>query len=168
MFSGQGALQDIDQMSLFKSVCKWQSSVKAVRDIAPTLRKAIQVLNARSSVSAPIPGLTSVLNVCTILRQVARSGTPGPVFVELPIDTLYPSSMVEKEISNSGGKKTKPSLLQRATQIYLQRLLKTGYRWPCDDEMWVFSGSGNLQLFGIASLHLHLLDKFNSLKSKID
>lgn len=98
LLKGQGALQDIDQMSLFKSVCKWQSSVKAVKDIAPTLRKAI---------------------------QIARSGTPGPVFVELPVDTLYPASTVEKEISNTGGKKSKnASLLQTVTQMYLQRYMK--------------------------------------------
>jgi len=98
LLKGQGALQDIDQMSLFKSVCKWRSSVKAVRDIAPTLRKAI---------------------------QIARSGTPGPVFVELPVDTLYPASTVEKEISNTSGNKSKDaSLLQMITQMYLQRYLK--------------------------------------------
>lgn len=98
LLKGQGALQDIDQMSLFKSVCKWQSSVKAVKDIAPTLCKAI---------------------------QIARSGTPGPVFVELPVDTLYPASTVEKEIGNTGGRKSKnASLLQKATQLYLKRYMK--------------------------------------------
>ena len=78
-----------------------------------------------------------VRNVLTILRKVARSGTPGPVFVELPIDTLYPSSMVEKEISNSGGKKAKPSLLQRATEIYLQRLLQLGGCRVCAVEICI-------------------------------
>ena len=53
---------------------------------------------------------------------MARSGTPGPVFVELPVDTLYPVSMVEKEISNTGGKKKKnASLIQSVTDMYLQR-----------------------------------------------
>jgi len=102
LLKGQGALQDIDQMSLFKSVCKWQSSVKSVKDIAPTLRKAI---------------------------QMARSGTPGPVFVELPVDTLYPVSMVEKEISNTGGKKKKnASLIQSVTDMYLQRYMKNLFK----------------------------------------
>lgn len=38
---GRGALQDIDQLSLFKTLCKACISVRAVRDIVPTLRKAI-------------------------------------------------------------------------------------------------------------------------------
>ncbi|XP_009641251.1 2-hydroxyacyl-CoA lyase 2 [Egretta garzetta] len=38
---GRGALQDIDQLSLFKTLCKACVSVRAVRDIVPTLRKAI-------------------------------------------------------------------------------------------------------------------------------
>ena len=29
--------------------------------------------------------------------QIAQSGTPGPVFVEFPIDTLYPYPLVKKE-----------------------------------------------------------------------
>jgi acetolactate synthase-like protein len=40
---GRGALQDIDQMSLFKPLCKYCATVTKVRDIAPTLRKALQM-----------------------------------------------------------------------------------------------------------------------------
>ncbi|KAG2470022.1 ILVBL protein, partial [Polypterus senegalus] len=72
LLQGRGALQDIDQMSLFKSLCKFCASVRTVREIIPVLRKAI---------------------------AVAQSGTPGPVFVELPIDTLYPYHLVEKEVA---------------------------------------------------------------------
>ena len=39
---GRGALQDIDQMSLFKPLCKYCATVNTVREIVPTLRKAIQ------------------------------------------------------------------------------------------------------------------------------
>lgn len=38
---GRGALQDIDQLSLFKTLCKACISVRTVRDIVPALRKAI-------------------------------------------------------------------------------------------------------------------------------
>lgn len=41
ILKGRGALQDIDQISLFKSICKTCSTVKSVREIAPTLRMAI-------------------------------------------------------------------------------------------------------------------------------
>ncbi|XP_071853621.1 2-hydroxyacyl-CoA lyase 2-like [Apostichopus japonicus] len=62
LLKGRGALQDIDQMSLFKPLCKFCAAVQTVRDIAPVLREAI---------------------------RVAQSDTPGPVFVEFPIDVLY-------------------------------------------------------------------------------
>ena len=65
---GRGALQDIDQLSLFKSVVKWSKSVRRVKDIVPTVERAF---------------------------REARSGVPGPVFVELPIDTLYPKEVVQ-------------------------------------------------------------------------
>uniref|UniRef100_A0A8D0KVD0 IlvB acetolactate synthase like n=1 Tax=Strix occidentalis caurina TaxID=311401 RepID=A0A8D0KVD0_STROC len=90
---GRGALQDIDQLSLFKTLCKSCVSVRAVRDIVPTLRKAI---------------------------ATAQSGTPGPVFVELPIDVLYPFHVVEKEI---GGTKSSRGLRGKAVQWYLQNYI---------------------------------------------
>ena len=43
LWQGRGALQDIDQMALFKPLCKYTATVTSVRDIAPTLRHAIQV-----------------------------------------------------------------------------------------------------------------------------
>lgn len=66
---GRGALQDIEQLALMASVCKWCVTVKHVRDLVPALRRAI---------------------------HVAMSGTPGPVFVELPIDVLYSYALVKE------------------------------------------------------------------------
>ena len=43
LWQGRGALQDIDQMALFKPLCKYTATVTSVRDIAPTLRHAIKV-----------------------------------------------------------------------------------------------------------------------------
>lgn len=37
----RGALQAIDQMSLFRPLCKFCASVQRVRDIIPTLRAAM-------------------------------------------------------------------------------------------------------------------------------
>ncbi|NXS42512.1 ILVBL protein, partial [Balaeniceps rex] len=91
---GRGALQDIDQLSLFKTLCKACVSVRTVRDIVPTLRKAI---------------------------ATAQSGTPGPVFVELPIDVLYPFHTVEKEV---GGTKSARGLRGKAVQWYLQNYIR--------------------------------------------
>ncbi|XP_061734713.1 2-hydroxyacyl-CoA lyase 2 [Nerophis ophidion] len=72
LLQGRGALQDIDQMSLFKPLCKFCASVRTVRDIVPVVRKAL---------------------------AAAQSGTPGPVFIEFPIDTLYPFHLVSREFA---------------------------------------------------------------------
>lgn len=43
--------------------------------------------------------------------QEAQSGVPGPVFVELPIDTLYPFERVFKETIPSVGHCTRTGVL---------------------------------------------------------
>jgi thiamine pyrophosphate-dependent acetolactate synthase large subunit-like protein len=68
---GQGALQDIYQMSLFHSVCKWQKSVKTFKDIVTSLKQAMQMV---------------------------RSGTPGPVFVKLPADVSVPVTTSSQQV----------------------------------------------------------------------
>lgn len=62
VLKGRGALQDIEQLAVLKPICKWVVTIERVRDIVPIMRKAF---------------------------QIAASGVPGPVFVELPIDLLY-------------------------------------------------------------------------------
>jgi acetolactate synthase-1/2/3 large subunit len=66
---GRGALQDIDQLALFRPHVKWAASVRFLRDMIPTLERAF---------------------------EVARSGLPGPVFVECPVDLLYDESIVRQ------------------------------------------------------------------------
>ncbi|KAI6231968.1 2-hydroxyacyl-CoA lyase 2 [Aphelenchoides besseyi] len=63
LMKDRGALQDIDQLSIFKSICKYTARITRLRDIGPVVQKSI---------------------------QIAQSGTPGPVFLEFPIDVLYP------------------------------------------------------------------------------
>eukprot|EP01062_Namystynia_karyoxenos_P073934 TRINITY_DN70746_c0_g1_i1.p1 TRINITY_DN70746_c0_g1~~TRINITY_DN70746_c0_g1_i1.p1 ORF type:complete len:660 (+),score=249.76 TRINITY_DN70746_c0_g1_i1:91-1980(+) len=91
LLKGRGALQDVDQMSLFRSICKWSATVSRVRDVAPTMRTAL---------------------------QKAQEGTPGPVFVELPIDTLYPIELVQREVGGFGKGK---GLLASIVRWYLNR-----------------------------------------------
>ncbi|OXB52555.1 UNVERIFIED_CONTAM: hypothetical protein H355_013864 [Colinus virginianus] len=91
---GRGALQDIEQLSLFRTLCKACVSVRTVRQIVPALRRAI---------------------------ATAQSGTPGPVFVELPIDVLYPFHVVEKEV---GGPKSARGLRGKLVQWYLQNYVR--------------------------------------------
>ena len=70
LLKGRGSLQDIDQISLLKTYVKSAVSVKKTRDVIPTLANAL---------------------------NTATSGVPGPVFVELPIDLLYPEEDIRKE-----------------------------------------------------------------------
>jgi len=67
LLKGRGALQDIDQMSLFAPHVKWQASAKLVRELVPLLEEAF---------------------------AEARSGVPGPVFLECPVDLLYDQELV--------------------------------------------------------------------------
>ncbi|MCB0564934.1 MAG: hypothetical protein KDD01_11210 [Phaeodactylibacter sp.] len=92
LLRNRGALQDIDQMALVKPHVKWATIVKRQREIAPALNKAM---------------------------RIARSGVPGPVFVELPVDLLYNEEIVREwygKKSNGGA-----SLLGKALQWYINR-----------------------------------------------
>ncbi|XP_022414256.1 acetolactate synthase-like protein [Delphinapterus leucas] len=93
LLQNRGALQAIDQMSLFRPLCKFCASVQRVREIIPTLRAAM---------------------------AAAQSGTPGPVFVELPIDVLYPYFMVQKEMVSA---KPPKGLVGRGVSWYLENYL---------------------------------------------
>ena len=73
LLKGRGSLQDIDQISLLKTYVKSAVSVKKTRDVIPILANAL---------------------------NTATSGVPGPVFVELPIDLLYPEEDIRKEFIN--------------------------------------------------------------------
>ena len=73
LLKGRGSLQDIDQISLLKTYVKSAVSVKKTRDVLPILANAF---------------------------NIAISGVPGPVFVELPIDLLYPEEDIRKEFMN--------------------------------------------------------------------
>jgi len=91
LLKGRGALQDIDQMALFEPHVKWAASASAVRELVPMLEKAF---------------------------AVARSGVPGPVFLECPVDLLYDESLVRQwyGASSKGG-----GLAGAGMRLYLQR-----------------------------------------------
>lgn len=101
---GRGALQDIEQLDLFKSVVKWSTSVRRVKDIVPMMERAF---------------------------QEAMGGTPGPVFVEFPIDTLYDEELVKSFYDMPKGK----SLASKAVGLYLDVHVKR-----------LFAGSQNQQV----------------------
>ncbi|MCM2258623.1 MAG: thiamine pyrophosphate-binding protein [Vicinamibacteria bacterium] len=69
LLRGRGSLQDIDQMALVKPHVKLALRVTRVRDLAPAIERALR---------------TSI------------GGVPGPVFVECPVDLLYPEHVVRE------------------------------------------------------------------------
>ena len=90
---GRGALQDIDQMSLFKSICKHTVSVQRVRQIPSLLRQAICLAQSGT------PGRTIIITRrADSSERIYLSDDLGPVFVEFPIDVLYPFHLVEREV----------------------------------------------------------------------
>lgn len=89
---GRGALQDIDQMALFRPHVKWLRAVKRVRDLAQVVDQAF--------------------------REATR-GIPGPVFVECPVDLLYDEATIRKWYGVKS--ETGTSLREKAVKFYLQR-----------------------------------------------
>lgn len=102
ILKGRGSLQDIDQQVLFRGMVKWQVTISRVADIVPSLEKAF---------------------------QIAASGVPGPVFVELPLDLLYPEDVIRKQLlskmSYSGGTKNnkRMSIFKKMEMLYIQYYL---------------------------------------------
>lgn len=77
---------------MLKSATKKCFVVDCVRDIAPTLREAF---------------------------RVSQVDVPGPVFVELPVDILYPYSIISEQFTSMSTKKPK-GMIAKAVQIYTQ------------------------------------------------
>ena len=65
----RGSLQDIDHLSVVESITKYAKTIKRVRDLQPSLEEAI---------------------------STAISGVPGPVYLEIPVDLLYPEALVRE------------------------------------------------------------------------
>ncbi len=97
LLQGRGALQDIDQLALFKPHVKWATAVKRVRDLAPAVQRAF---------------------------EIAQSGVPGPVFVECPLDVLYDEAMIRDWYAAATPKGNAPAswLLRTYMNLHAQRL----------------------------------------------
>lgn len=94
ILKGRGSLQDIDQLSVMKSTCKWSISIRRVRDIVPILEEAF---------------------------RRCQEGVPGPVFIECPIDILYDEALV-KSWYGAKSKDNKPkNLKEQFLQWYVNR-----------------------------------------------
>jgi acetolactate synthase-1/2/3 large subunit len=103
LLKGRGALQDIDQVSLMEPITKWAVSVNKVSSIEPTIERA---------------------------WELARSGVPGPVFVEIPIDLLYPEPMVREMFMKESGVEGAKNLGSKALELYMRGHLYRLFHQP--------------------------------------
>ncbi len=103
LLKGRGALQDIDQISLMESITKWAVSIKKVHSIGPTVEKAL---------------------------DLAQEGVPGPVFIEVPIDVLYPEEMVREMFMSESGVKDAKNLGSKALELYMRGHLYRQFNQP--------------------------------------
>jgi acetolactate synthase-1/2/3 large subunit len=90
---GRGALQDIDQLALIRSSVKWSAKARRVRELEPLLREAI---------------------------RAAASGTPGPVFLECPVDLLYDETLVRQWYGAKSQPRAGAGITEHALAWYLR------------------------------------------------
>ena len=91
---GRGALQDIDQLGLYRTIVKWTTRISNACDFTPVLEEAF---------------------------TVARSGIPGPVFIECPVDTLYEEKLVRQMYGAELDKAKPKTITAKAINWYLRR-----------------------------------------------
>lgn len=103
VLKGRGALQDIDQMSLVTSAVKWAGRASTVGKLVPLLERAF---------------------------KEATSGVPGPVFLEVPVDVLYPEKLVREWYLKESGVENAKSLGQKALGLYLKGHLFRQFHVP--------------------------------------
>jgi len=103
LLKGRGALQDIDQLSLVRSACKWATSISTVPALGPTVNKAL---------------------------EIAQEGVPGPVFLEIPVDVLYPESVVRQWYIEESGVENAKGLGAKALEVFLKGHLLKQFHLP--------------------------------------
>jgi acetolactate synthase-like protein len=101
LLKGRGALQDIDQMALIRPHVKWAAAARAVGELSPLLEQAF---------------------------REARSGVPGPVFLECPIDLLYDEALVRQMYAAPAASPGGGGLAGWALRFYLRRHLRRLFR----------------------------------------
>ena len=103
LLKGRGSLQDIDQLSLMRPITKMATSVKTLANLGPVVEKAF---------------------------DVAQSGVPGPVFVEIPVDLLYPEEMVREIFMKESGVKNADNFGAKALELVIRGYLYRQFHAP--------------------------------------
>ncbi|MCP9265539.1 Acetolactate synthase-like protein [Dirofilaria immitis] len=105
LLKNRGALQDIDQLSLMQPLCKYVARITRIKDIVTVLKKAM---------------------------HIAQSDTPGPVFVEIPIDVLYSYKTVFKELNIGKARSFKQKILNAYILVHIFRQFSGGWHMKQD------------------------------------
>ncbi|HET7526637.1 MAG TPA: thiamine pyrophosphate-binding protein [Burkholderiaceae bacterium] len=111
---GRGALQDIDQRPLVEPHVKRFFKMRRLRELGPTVADAF---------------------------ALARSGVPGPVFIECPVDLLYDEASIRQWYAEAAGKGN--SIAERALRWYLNRHAQR-----------MFAGSQDVVVPGVQTVYL--------------
>ena len=111
----RGSLQDIDHLSVIQSITKYAKTIKLVKDLQPSLEEAI---------------------------STAASGVPGPVYLEIPVDLLYPESLVREWYGLKSSGKSMPWWMSRYLNWNVNRIFKDKNRiYPKHEKMDDFDNS---------------------------
>lgn len=135
LLKGRGALQDIDQHALMAPHVKWSISISQVKKIIPNIRKAF---------------------------DVAQNGIPGPVFVEFPLDTIWP----QKEIMDNAVPKIPPTfewnvnkfvtfLTDRVQRYQLNKIYENAFQVPPQYQKKIYYNSA-FKSSKISNVLIHL------------
>ena len=108
LLKGRGSLQDVDQLSIMKPITKWAASVRSVPALGPMTERAI---------------------------AIAREGVPGPVFLEVPVDLLYPEAVVRGWYEKEAGLGKAKGLGARALELYIRGHLYKQFHAPATPEV---------------------------------
>jgi len=88
---------------VMKPITKWATVVKTVPALAPTVERAL---------------------------AVASEGVPGPVFVEVPVDLLYPEAIVRQWYEKEAGLGKAKGIGAKALELYIKGHLYRQFRAP--------------------------------------
>ncbi len=100
---GRGSLQDIDQLSLLGPTTKWATRVSTIAGLEPAVTRAL---------------------------HIACDGVPGPVFIEVPVDLLYPEETVREWFMKESGVEKAKGIGARALEWYLRGHLYRQFHAP--------------------------------------
>lgn len=100
---GRGSLQDIDQIALMAPITKWATRVATVKALGPTIDRAL---------------------------DIATQGVPGPVFVEVPVDLLYPQEVVKGWYLKGAGLEKPTTLSERGLELAMRGYLTRQFYQP--------------------------------------